>query len=87
MSHFKKGKEKLAEAIKADPDNVELRFLRFSVQAEAPAFLGYRDNLEEDKIILLAQSSEIKDRQLKQMILNRLRSSNSLTETEKAALE
>ncbi len=39
LSYFNKGKDMYTAAINADPRNVELRFLRFSVQAEAPGFL------------------------------------------------
>ena len=86
MSHFKKGKEKLGDAITAAPENVELRFLRFSVQAEAPGFLGYQDNLEEDKALLLSRTPEIEDMQLKKMILDYLKNSNGLTTEEKVEL-
>ena len=33
MSHFKKGKDLYAKAIAGAPENAELRFLRFAVQA------------------------------------------------------
>jgi len=41
LSTFKKGKLKLDSAIKADPKRVEIKFLRYSVQSNAPKFLGY----------------------------------------------
>ena len=49
MSHFKNGKNILEKAIGADENNIELRFLRFTVQTSTPAFLGYNHNLEMDK--------------------------------------
>jgi len=45
---FRKGHELLEDAIKADPANIEFRFLRLMIQENAPDFLGYNDNEEED---------------------------------------
>lgn len=87
MSYFNKGKENFSEAIEADSQNLELRFLRFAVQAEAPAFLGYRDNLEEDKLLLIKGVGNLKDPVLKSMILNYLRTSKALSAAEKERLE
>lgn len=84
--HFNKGKEKFTSAIEADPENVELRFLRFSVQAEAPAFLGYRENLEEDKAILLREVPKVEDPQVKKMMLHYLTTSKGLSDSEKEKL-
>ncbi|HET6244640.1 MAG: hypothetical protein H0V01_09060 [Bacteroidetes bacterium] len=53
MNFFKKGKEYLEKSIQLDPKNPELRWLRFSVQSNAPSFLNYNSNLEEDKLILI----------------------------------
>lgn len=87
LSYFNKGKQIFTEAIAADPQNVELRFLRFSVQAEAPGFLNYKQNLEEDKQMLLAQTPDLKDADLREMILNYLAGSKGLTTSEKEKLE
>lgn len=45
---FKEGHEKLEEAIKAHPDNVEYHFLRLMIQEHAPKILGYHGEKEED---------------------------------------
>lgn len=83
MSHFNKGKDILSKAINADKNNLELRFLRFAVQAEAPGFLGYRGELEEDKQLLLKGAGKMKDPVLKGMIINYLRKSKGLSASEK----
>ena len=74
LSYFNKGKEMLAEAILADPSNVELRYLRFSAQTKAPGFLGYKDHLDEDRIFLIKnlptfEQGEMKTK-IKQFLLN-----------------
>src|SRR5690606_10096101 len=48
LSTFKEGKKNIEHAIKKEPDNVELRFIRLSVQKNAPSFLGYKSNRNED---------------------------------------
>lgn len=83
MSHFSKGKKLFERALEADPSNVELRFLRFSVQSETPGFLGYKDNLEEDKKILFLNLESMKDRELKRIILVFLTKASALDEDEK----
>lgn len=48
LNTFKKGKKNIEQAIKKEPDNVELRFIRLSVQKNTPSFLGYKSNINED---------------------------------------
>jgi len=52
LSHFNKGRKELDAALQADPGNVELVFLRFATQVNAPSFLGYNNNIASDKTIL-----------------------------------
>ena len=40
LSYFNRGKYILETTIKSNPDNVELRFLRYAVQAKVPAILS-----------------------------------------------
>lgn len=48
LNNFKEGKGNLEKAVKKEPNNVEVRFLRLSVQKKAPSFLGYKANINED---------------------------------------
>lgn len=50
---FNKGKTLLEEAIRLSPNDFEVRFLRFATQVKAPRFLGYNDNIDEDKKFLV----------------------------------
>lgn len=54
MSYFSDGKELLEESIANDPKNIELRFLRLTIQTHIPSFLGYNENKEADKAFVLA---------------------------------
>lgn len=39
----------IARAVEAKPDDLEIRFMRFSLQHYTPEFLGFSKNLEEDR--------------------------------------
>lgn len=69
-SHFNKGKKLLSEAIKKEPKNLEIRFMRYICQEKTPGFLGYKDNLEEDKKFILSEYKNTKDENLKTYIKN-----------------
>ena len=49
---FNDGKEMLESAILKDPKNIELRFLRFTIQVNVPGFLFYNDDLENDRDLI-----------------------------------
>lgn len=87
MSHFSKGKKAFSRAIEAKPENVELRFLRFSVQSETPDFLGYKDNLEEDKKMLFSSLGSMQDRELKTMMLQFFTEARALSGPEKEEMK
>jgi hypothetical protein len=74
LTTFKKGKRNLDKAVKQYPDLLETRFLRYSIQKESPAFLGYKANINEDKMLLNRNLKYVEDLILKQMIQNILKS-------------
>lgn len=57
---FSAGKKNIDKAIKAEPDNPELRFIRLSVQQHAPSILGYRSNIREDSELITKAKHQIK---------------------------
>lgn len=68
LNTFTKGKKNIEKAIEKDKENVELRILRYSVQNNAPKFLGYYKNIEEDARIIKKQKQTIKDVTLLKLI-------------------
>lgn len=86
LSYFSSGKNLLEKSIGMDKENIELRFLRFSIQTEVPSFLGYNSSKEQDKIFLLRGIFNVKDVQLKQLIIAFLKRSDYLTRVEKQTL-
>ena len=61
MSHFSDGKKLLEKAISRDPNSLELRFLRLTIQTYMPSFLGYDDSKESDKAFLLNNLDGVKN--------------------------
>jgi hypothetical protein len=53
LSYFNEGKKKLENVLNKNKSNVEIRFIRYSIQNGAPFFLDYSSNLEEDKKFIL----------------------------------
>ncbi|MFM7023168.1 MAG: hypothetical protein ACKOXB_09335 [Flavobacteriales bacterium] len=89
LSYFNSGKKELEKAIAASPKNAELRFIRFSIQCNVPAFLGYSSNIAADKTILinyLKSAQSASDADLKARIKNFLLQSTQCTETEKNSI-
>ena len=70
LSYFNDGKKLIEESIQREPENLELRFLRLTIQTNLPKFLGYSDSKESDKEFVLAGLEDIKSPELKSQIRN-----------------
>jgi hypothetical protein len=68
--YFNKGKKFLESSISKDPNNIELKFMRFCIQNSTPSFLGYNKNLESDKTDIFKSFAAISDNDLKLRISN-----------------
>ncbi len=86
MSHFKKGKVYIEQAVEMDPKALEIRFLRFSIQTNLPGFLGYNNEIETDKQILLTGLQSVTDKDLKYKIIQYLSSTKYCTDEEKKSI-
>lgn len=86
FSYFNKGKKMMRNAIEADEENIELRFLRFGVQTKAPSFLGHNEYILSDKAFLLQSLIRVTDTDLKQLIVSYLKDSGYLTPNEQQKL-
>lgn len=86
MSAFKKGKSILEEAIQALPNNLELLFLRLTIQLNLPRFLGYKDNIAEDKKFVLDHFKSAEP-PLKERITNFVKTSGHFTAGEQARVQ
>ena len=68
LEYYNVGKAQLEHAIELDLENIELRFLRLSIQNNLPSFLDYSKSIKEDTNFLINHLTEIKDYDLKQKI-------------------
>lgn len=83
---FNTGKSLLEQALKNEPNNIELHYLRFSIQCNAPAFLDYNNQKESDKLFLLKQANSVKDADLKSRMIQFLLQCPALSAKEKLNL-
>lgn len=90
LKYFRRGKQFLDEAVKLDPTQVEIRFLRFATQTKAPSFLGYSGNIDEDKKTIFrffVSYAKLEDnREMSRQITRFLINSGKLTADEQAGL-
>ncbi len=80
------GANSLESAIKAAPQNVELRLIRMSIQESLPKFIKYDKNLASDKKFIISNFSE-QDSSLKAYIKKFASHSKSFTAADRAALK
>ncbi len=70
---FRTGRMNIEKAASSASNNIEVIFIRHSVQKNCPAFLGYNTHLEADRANLLKHRREITSTTLKNMVDNLLR--------------
>ncbi len=82
--------KRLSMAVELDPDNLEIRFLRFSVLDHLPGFLGYGDELNDDKNViyskLLKQNYTSLDREIQSGIIEYMLDSKRLSDKQASEL-
>jgi hypothetical protein len=82
-SYFKKGRALLEKAIAKSIADTELRFLRFTIQTNLPGFLDYNNNISADKAFIIKTFPKLVDLELKQKILDFVKTSGYITIAEK----
>ncbi|EZH73901.1 hypothetical protein ATO12_13515 [Aquimarina atlantica] len=70
ISYFSKAKKMIDESILSEPDNIELRMIRLSIQTNSPKITGYNKNVEEDKDYIFDNIDKVEDEKLKLYIEN-----------------
>ncbi len=55
IKHLNNSEKTFKGAVAADPHNIEIRFMRFSIEHNVPKFLGYTKNLVDDKLEMIKQ--------------------------------
>ena len=83
---FTKGIQILEKALKADPNNAEIRLIRLSIQENTPKILNYKGNIQEDKQLILTTFDK-QNKSLKEHLLTFINQSKSFTAQEKELLK
>lgn len=86
LSNFNKGKEILEQAIKQDPSNIELMYLRFAIQTNVPSMLNYYKHIPQDRKLIITAYPLIKDAELKTNILRVFKKYSGTTAVERKVL-
>lgn len=91
FKYFLDGKDELEKILKVHPLDYELRLIRFAIQSNIPSFLGYANNLNDDKIFLINQLKQEsvaknKDVELTKIVKQYLTESKHCTEAEKKSI-
>jgi hypothetical protein len=74
------------KAIAKSSSDIELRFLRFTIQTNLPRFLDYHGHISADKAFIIQSFPKLADVVLKQKILDYVKTSDDLTAAEKKIL-
>lgn len=83
---FSEGANWIEFAVASDPNNIEIRMIRLSVQEKSPKILRYYSNKKEDKEYLLNHYKE-QSGSLKEFIKNFILQSKSFSEVEKQTIK
>lgn len=86
MEVFKNGISFVEYAIEVEPQDLEIRFVRLSLQQNSPKFLKYNKHLDEDKKFVLSNYNHIQSSELKNYIKDYILHSNNFTEEEKTVI-
>lgn len=81
-AYFTEGAQLIESAVEKDPQNIEIRYIRLSVQENAPKFLKYNDSIEDDKAFILTHLPNVKTKSLKAEITSYIQSSTSFDKAE-----
>jgi hypothetical protein len=84
---FNTGKKMLEESIASDSSNIELRFIRFTIQSNCPKVLRYNKEIPSDKNFILKNYSSLMNVAIKKMIVSFFNQSNSVTDAERQKLK
>ena len=82
---FIEGVNFIETAIKSDPNNLEIRVIRISIQENTPKVLKYKSNIAEDKNLIFKNFSK-QNQSLKEFISTYVRQSHAFSEEEKQTI-
>ncbi len=76
LEYMRKSSDIFAKAVSLAPRDIEIRFIRFSIQINTPVILGFSPNIDQDKKVILEEIEQAdKNAELIRAIANYLRKS------------
>ncbi len=85
IKYVRDAEKTFAKAVTAEPHDIEIRFLRYSVEHNLPKFLGYSKNMKADRdemLSLLNKHYPADEKQMVITIINYLLEADKSTNTE-----
>lgn len=83
ISYMKQGAKLIDAAAAAEPENIEIRMIRLSVQESVPRIVNYREHKKQDKALIIKNYKD--SGELKEYIRKFIQQSKSFTAAEKKA--
>ena len=83
---LKEGKEWVEEALNKEPENIEIRLVRLSLQEHLPKIVPYHKNIDEDKKVIL-DSFYSQSKLLQKYLQDYIQSSKSFSPEEKKRIK
>ncbi|MEX0997079.1 MAG: hypothetical protein WDZ45_08520 [Flavobacteriaceae bacterium] len=80
---FEQAVSNIEAAVQEEPENAEIRLIRLSVQEKSPRIVKYKDNMDEDKAMVL-EHFEKQSKAVKKCIRDYVAHSDLFSEEEKA---
>jgi len=72
LAYVKEAMALFRKAIKLDPENPEIRFLRYSIQHSLPAYLNESGDMRADKTLIIRKWTDYADFDLQREDLNKM---------------
>jgi len=86
VNAFKEGAKLIEQAVNADPENIEIRLIRISIQENAPGIVKYKKNILDDKSFIL-KYYKVQSTVLREYIKSFVLQSKSFSDQEKQSLK
>jgi len=82
-NYFKEGVLLLESIVAKHPNNLELRFIRLTIQENSPKIVKYKNNINKDKVFIIKNLNSNNDLRLKANIKGYVLESKSFSTEEK----
>lgn len=86
IAYFNEGKKLIEQSITEDNKNVELKFIRFTIQSNCPPALKYNKEMSTDKKYIIDNLNDVKNVTIRLKIKDYLLQSTNISQEEKQKL-